>query len=331
MMDEIEPILNKENFRFTIKPINPKFQILWDMYKKQQQCNWIAEEIDFSKDYDDYLTLSKDEQQFIKLVLAFFASSDGIVNFNLRERFLSEIQIAEAQIAYGFQLQMENVHSEVYSDMLINIIRDPVEREYLFNAITTIPSVKRMSDWALKWIESDKSIGHRVIAFAIVEGIMFSGAFAAIFWLKKQRSSGKLFMQGLIKSNNFIARDEGLHTQFACALYSFVNKKIPEEDIIDMFKEANDISKQFVEEAIQCRLLGMSSDSMNQYINYVSDRLLVMLGYDKLYNVTNPFDFMDTIGMLAKDNFFETRPDSYQKAHNQDNKDEWVFERLEIF
>jgi ribonucleotide reductase beta subunit family protein with ferritin-like domain len=301
------------------------------MYKKQQQCNWIAEEIDFSKDYDDYLTLSKDEQQFIKLVLAFFASSDGIVNFNLRERFLSEIQITEAQIAYGFQLQMENVHSEVYADMLINIIRDPVEREYLFNAITTIPSVKRMSDWALKWIESDKSIGHRVIAFAIVEGIMFSGAFAAIFWLKKQRSSGRLFMQGLIKSNNFIARDEGLHTQFACALYSFVNKKIPEEDIIDMFKEANDISKQFVEEAIQCRLLGMSSDSMNQYINYVSDRLLVMLGYDKLYNVSNPFDFMDTIGMLSKDNFFETRPDSYQKAHNQDNKDEWVFERLEIF
>ena len=330
-INEIEPILNKEHFRFTIKPINPKFQILWDMYKKQQQCNWIAEEIDFSKDYDDFLTLSNDEQHFIKLVLAFFASSDGIVNFNLRERFLSEIQITEAQVAYGFQLQMENIHSEVYADMLINIVKNEKERDNLFNAITTIPSVKRMSDWALKWIESDKSIGHRVIAFAIVEGIMFSGAFASIFWLKKQRSSGKLFMQGLIKSNNFIARDEGLHCQFACALYSFIIKRVSKEDIIEMFEEANDISKEFVEDAIKCRLLGMSSDSMNQYINYVSDRLLVMLGYDKLYNVTNPFDFMDTIGMLSKDNFFETRPDSYQKAHNQDNKDDWAFERLSEF
>ena len=226
---------------------------------------------------------------------------------------------------------MENIHSEVYADMLINIVKNEKERDNLFNAITTIPSVKRMSDWALKWIESDKSIGHRVIAFAIVEGIMFSGAFASIFWLKKQRSSGKLFMQGLIKSNNFIARDEGLHCQFACALYSFIIKRVSKEDIIEMFEEANDISKEFVEDAIKCRLLGMSSDSMNQYINYVSDRLLVMLGYDKLYNVTNPFDFMDTIGMLSKDNFFETRPDSYQKAHNQDNKDDWTFERLSEF
>jgi ribonucleoside-diphosphate reductase subunit M2 len=215
--------------------------------------------------------------------------------------------------------------------MLINIVRDPTEREYLFNAMTTIPAIKRMSDWALKWIESDKSLGHRIIAFAIVEGILFSGAFAAIFWLKKQRSAGKLFMEGLIKSNNFIARDEGLHTFFACALYTFIVKRVSVEDVVEMIKEANDISKEFVEDAIKCKLLGIGSENMNQYINYVSDRLLVMLGYDKIYNVTNPFEFMNTIGMLAKDNFFETRPDSYQKAHNQDNKDEWDFEMLSNF
>lgn len=326
-----EPLLNNDNFRFTVKPINPQYEIFWKLYKKQQECYWTAEEIDFSKDYDDFLTLTLDEQHFIKMVLAFFAASDGIVNFNLRERFLTEIKITEAQIAYGFQLMIENIHGEVYSDMLINIVRDPTERETLFGAIKTIDSVKKMSDWALKWIESDKSIGHRLIAFSIVEGVFFSGAFAAIFWLKKQRGKGKLFMEGLIKSNRFIARDEGLHTNYACAMYSFVKNRVSASDVIEMFKEANEISKYFTEDAIKCKLIGIDIDLMTQYVNYVSDRLLVMLKYEKIYNVQNPFDFMETIGLLAKDNFFENRPDSYQKSHNEDNKLKWEFKRLQDF
>jgi ribonucleoside-diphosphate reductase subunit M2 len=326
-----EPILNNDNFRFTIKPINPQYEIFWKLYKKQQECYWTAEEIDFSKDYDDFLTLSSDEQYFIKMVLAFFASSDGIVNFNLRERFLTEIKIIEAQVAYGFQLMMENIHGEVYSDMLINIVRDPEERNALFDAMKTVESVKKMSDWALKWIESKDSIGHRVIAFAIVEGVFFSGAFAAIFWLKKQRGNGKLFMEGLIKSNRFIARDEGIHVNGACALYSFVKNRVPSDDITKMFNEANEICRFFVDDAIKVKLIGIDIDSMMEYINYVSDRLLVLLGYEKIYNVKNPFDFMETIGMLAKDNFFENRPDSYQKSHNEDNKLKWEFKRLQDF
>lgn len=329
--EDYEPILNKENFRFTVKPINPKYEIFWKLYKKQQESYWSAEEIDFSKDYDDFLTLNLDEQHFIKMVLAFFASSDGIVNFNLRERFLSEIQITEAQIAYGFQLMMESIHGEVYADMLTNIIKDTDEKTHLFNAITTIPVISKMSDWAIKWIHSKESIGHRVIAFAIVEGVFFSGAFAAIFWLKKQRGKGKLFMQGLIQSNKFISRDEGLHLMFAVALYSFVINRVPKEDIITMFKEANVISNEFINDSIKCKLIGMDPTAMTQYINYVSDRLLVMLGYDKIYNVVNPFEWMETIGLLSKDNFFENRPDAYQKANNEANKDDKEFKILDDF
>jgi len=249
----------------------------------------------------------------------------------LRERFLREIQPTEIQVAYGFQLMMENIHGEVYSDMLFNIVRDPDERKKLFDAIQTIDSVKKMSDWALKWIEDKSSIGYRVMAFAIVEGVFFSGAFAAIFWLKKQRGNGKLFMEGLIKSNRFISRDEGLHVTFACALYSKIKNRVPVDDVYTMFKEANYISRMFVEDAIKCKLIGMDMEMMYTYINYVSDRLLVSLGYEKLYNVKNPFEFMETIGMLSKDNFFENRPDAYQKSHNENNKDEWTFEILNDF
>lgn len=330
-MNQDEPILDKKNFRFTIKPYDPKYEILWKLYKAQQESFWTAEEIDFSKDYDDLITLSPDEQHFVEMVLAFFASSDGIVNFNLRERFLQEIQIVEAQLAYGFQLSIEGVHGEIYSDMLINIVKDPVRREELFNSITTVPSIKKMSEWALKWIESKDSIGYRLIAFAIVEGVFFSGAFAAIFWLKKHRGNGKLFMEGLIKSNRFIARDEGLHTMTACALYSFVVNKIPKEDVNKIFEEAVEISNEFVNDAIKCKLLGMNPELMNNYIKCVADRLLVMLGYQKIYNMVNPFDFMDTIGLLSKDNFFETRGDAYQKSHNEGNKDKWNFELIEDF
>jgi len=221
--------------------------------------------------------------------------------------------------------------SENYSDMLLNIVRDPEEREKLFNAIQTVPSVKRMADWAIKWIESDKSIAHRVMAFAIIEGVFFSSAFASIFWLKKQRGNGKLFMEGLIKSNRFISRDEGLHVSFACALYSTIVHRVPVEETNQMFLEANDISKEFIEDAIQCKLIGMNSELMLQYVNHVSDRLLVMLGYNKIYNVPNPLPFMDTIGLLAKDNFFENRPDAYQMSHNEENKEKWKFEISDDF
>jgi ribonucleotide reductase beta subunit family protein with ferritin-like domain len=207
----LEPLLDKKLFRYTIKPYDPTYEVLWKLYKLQQSSFWVAEEIDFSKDYDDFVTLSKDEQYVIEMILAFFAGADGIVNFNLRERFLQEIQCVEALCAYGYQLMMENIHGEIYSDMLINIIKNPIKRTNLFNAMQTVPSVKKMSDWAIEWISSDSSFGQRLIAFAIVEGIFFSGAFAAIFWLKKQRGAGKLFFEGLIKSNKFISRDEGLH------------------------------------------------------------------------------------------------------------------------
>jgi len=326
-----EPLLDKKNFRFTVKPIDPKYEMLWKMYKKQQESYWVAEEIDFSKDYDDFITLNEDEQHFIKMVLAFFASSDGIVNFNLRERFLQEIQVAEAQIAYGFQLMMESIHGEIYADMLINIVKDPDERTKLFNAIESVSSVKKMSDWALKWIESKDSFGYRLIAFAIVEGVFFSGAFAAIFWLKKQRGSGKLFMEGLVKSNKFISRDESMHQNFACAMYSYMINRVPEEDITNMFMEAVNISEEFVTDAINCKLIGMNVDLMNNYIRYVSDRLLVLLGYNKMFNTENPFPFMESIGLMSKDNFFENRPDAYQKSHNEDNKENWTFARTDDF
>lgn len=320
-----EPLLNKNNFRYTIKPYQKEYEVLWQLYKRQEEMFWTAEEIDFSKDYDDFLTLTPDEQHFIEMVLAFFASSDGIVNLNLRERFLQEIQVVEAQGAYGFQLAMEFIHGEIYSDMLINIVKDQARRTELFNAIANVPSIKKISDWAVTWINSDDSFAKRLIAFAIVEGVFFSGAFAAIFWLKKTRGAGKLFMEGFIKSNRFISRDESIHATYACALYSFVKNREPQEVVHNMFKEAVLISDEFVNDAIKVKLLGMSSVAMNDYIKYVSDRLLVMLGYEKLYNTTNPFDFMETIGFVNKDNFFETRPDAYQKSHNEENKEKWNF------
>jgi len=333
-MDQIqlpEPLLNAEHFRYTVKPINPQYKIFWDIYKKQQSCYWTAEEVDFSKDYHDFITLSADEQIPIKHILAFFAASDGIVVTNLKERFQREIMVSEVQIAYGFQLMMENIHGEIYSDMLNNIIKDTQERTHLFNAITTIPAVKKMADWSIKWINSDASFGQRIIAFAIVEGIFFSGAFATIFWLKNQRSNGKLFMNGLIQSNKFIARDEGIHVNFACVLYSYVVNRIPELQVSQMFTEAVEICKNFTNESMRCDLIGMNNKLMNQYIEYVADRLIVYLGYTKIYNSTNPFDFMENIGLLSKANFFETRPDDYQKSNNGENNASWDFKIMDEF
>lgn len=330
---EDEELTSDEHFRFTIKPLNNKYKIFWQLYKKQQDSYWRSEEIDFSRDRHDFENvLDDDERTVVELILAFFAASDGIVNMNLRERFLNEIKITEAQVAYGFQLMMENIHGETYSDMLIEIISDLKKRTKLFNAMKEIPSIKMMSDWALKWIEDkEATLAKRIVAFAIVEGVFFSGAFAAIFWLKKRRSRGKHFMNGLIKSNRFIARDEGLHTNFACALYYFVKNKLTQDEIKEIFDEANELATAFSQDAIKVGLIGMTKELMDRYNKYVSDRLIVYLGYKKIYNVTNPFDFMESIGILNKDNFFEIRADAYQSAYNEKNTQDWSFKLLELW
>lgn len=312
-MDSYEPILNEENRRFTLYPI--KYPGIFELYKKQLSAFWKAEEIDFSNDYDDYLQLNDDEKHFIEMNLAFFAASDGIVNFNLSSRFLNDIKIMEGIVAYTYQMMMENVHSEVYSLMLDNIVKEPEKRRHLFNSIETVESVKMMADWAFKWIQSEKSFAHRVIAFATIEGVFFSGAFASIFWLKKYKSSGKRFLDGLIKSNEFIARDEGLHTDFACAIYSLLNYKLKFEEVTEIISEGVEIAKNFIGDALPVRLIGMNEGMMREYIEYVADRLIVALGYQKIYNSKNPFSFMETIGMVQKTNFFETRPTEYQSAH----------------
>lgn len=324
-----EPLLDEKNVKFTIHPIQyPNF---WKMYKKQQDAYWRAEEIDFSRDADDLKSLTPEEQHFVKMILAFFASSDGIVNFNLRERFLSEIKITEAQVVYGWQLMMESIHGETYSLMLDNIVKDKEERDHLFNAITTIDSIKLMADWAFKWIDSSETFAHRVIAFACVEGIFFSGAFAAIFWLKKYRSKGKDMMSGLMKSNHLISRDEGMHTTFACMLYAMVVNKLSEKTIHEIVSNAVEISKSFVKDAIRCDMIGMNLDLMNEYIEYVGDTLLVMLGHKKKYFTENPFDFMESIGLLNKTDFFGARPTEYQSAYNSENGARDKITRLEDF
>jgi len=322
-LDIDEPILDEKNERLTVFPI--QYKDIWDLYKIQEAAFWKAEEIDFSRDYDDFINkLSSDEQYVIKMILAFFAGSDGLVNLNLRKRFLNDIKIMEAQVAYSFQMMMEGIHGEVYSLMLDNIIKDPAEKDKLFNAIKTIDSVKLITEWGQKWIDSDKSFGYRLIAFAIVEGVFFSSAFATIFWLKKFRGGGKQFMNGLIKSNDFIARDEGMHANFACLLYSHIKNKVEQKDVFEMFDEALQISKNFARDTIRCQLLGLSSDSMEKYLEYICDRLLVSLGYVKKYFTENPFDFMETIGLNKKTNFFEARPTEYQSAYTNSTNDELI-------
>ena len=313
-----EPILDESNSRFTMYPI--QYQGLWDLYQKQLSSFWKPQEIDFSKDYEDFVELSVDEQHYIKRVLAFFAASDGIVNFNLSKRFLQEIKIMEAITCYTFQMMIEGIHSETYSLMLDNLIKDPIEKDHLFQSIKTVESVKKLGDWAMLWIESDLSFAHRVIAFAVVEGIFFSGAFASIFWLKRYKSNGRLFLQGLVKSNEFIARDEGMHVQFACEIYKLLQTKLSKEAVFEIIDDGVKVAKNFMKDALPIRLLGMNSESMEQYIECVADRLSMDLGYKKMYNTPNPFVFMETIGMLGKSNFFESRPTDYQSAFNQDNK-----------
>jgi ribonucleoside-diphosphate reductase beta chain len=302
-----EPLLMPENNRLTVYPI--KYYDVWEAYKKQVAAFWTAEEIDFSKDYTHFDKLNENEKHFIKMVLAFFAASDTIVNINLGERFIREIQIREAIIAYGYQMMMESIHSEVYSLMIDNLIKDNNEKNKLLNAITEYPCVSQKALWAKKWIDSNSTFAQRLIAFAIVEGIFFSGSFCAIFWIKKRN-----LMPGLCDSNELISRDEGMHTEFAILLYSKIENRISQHIIHNMFKEAVMIEKQFICESLPCSILGMNDKLMSQYIEFVSDRLLESLDYDKIWNSTNPFDFMESQSIEGKTNFFESRPTQYQKS-----------------
>lgn len=303
----IEPLLRDNPRRFVIFPI--QYQDVWEMYKKAEASFWTVEEVDLSKDQADWNKLSKGEKHFISHVLAFFAASDGIVNENLVERFSQEVQITEARCFYGFQIAMENVHSEMYSILIDTYIKEPKERDFLFNAIETLPCVKKKADWALAWISSKSAnYGERIIAFAAVEGIFFSGSFASIFWLKKRG-----LMPGLTFSNELISRDEGLHCDFACLMFKHLIQKPSKERIIEIISEAVKIEQEFLTDALPCNLIGMNCELMSQYIEFVADRLLRELGVDKIYNTPNPFSFMELISLDGKTNFFEKKVGEYQK------------------
>lgn len=311
-----EPILQDNKDRFVLFPI--QHDDIWEFYKKSEASFWTAEEIDLQQDLVDWTDkLNDDERFFIKHVLAFFAASDGIVNENLAENFLSEVQYTEAKFFYGFQVAIENIHSETYSLLIDTYISDSKEKDYLFNAIETFPPVKTKADWALRWIDKG-SFAERLVAFAAVEGIFFSGSFCAIFWLKKRG-----LMPGLTFSNELISRDEGLHADFACLLYTqhLVNQ-LPKEQVQKIITDAVEIEKEFVSESLPVKLIGMNSDLMKQYIEFVADRLLLELGNEKVYNATNPFDFMELISLQGKTNFFEKRVAEYQKAGVLNNSDE---------
>jgi len=307
-MEAKEPILAKSNDRFVLFPI--QHDDIWKFYKKAEASFWTAEEIDLAQDLIDWNEkLNDDERHFIKHVLAFFAASDGIVNENLAENFLSEVQYTEAKFFYGFQITIENIHSETYSLLIDTYIKDDKDKSYLFNAIDNIPCVKKKADWALRWID-EGSFAERLIAFAAVEGIFFSGSFCSIFWLKKRG-----LMPGLSFSNELISRDEGLHCDFACLLYnSHLQNKLSKETVSKIITDAVEIEKEFVTDAIPVKLIGMNADLMKQYIEFVADRLLAELGCDRVYNSSNPFDFMDMISIQGKTNFFEKRVAEYQKA-----------------
>jgi ribonucleotide reductase beta subunit family protein with ferritin-like domain len=303
-----EYLLTPETNRYNVFPI--KNIEIWNMYKKMQAAFWTAEEIDWSKDKYDFDKLNKDEQKFIKYVLAFFSSSDIIINITLAERIAKEIQPLEAVITYQFQMMIENVHSEVYSMQIDNIIRETSEKYEILNSIENVPCIKKKMDWMLKWVDSTDSFGTRLIAQVISEGLFFSGSFCAIFWLKQ-----KNIMPGLITSNELISRDENMHTEFSIMLYHMLSKKLSTKKIHDMFTDAVETEKVFICESLPCSLLGMNASLMEDYIKFVADTLLVKLDCAKLYNINNPFTWMEMLSMDKKANFFETRPSQYQKSH----------------
>lgn len=303
-----EDILTDSKNRYVMYPI--KYPEIWKMYKVAMSAFWTAEEIDLSKDHNDWEKLNYNERHFIKYILAFFAGSDGVVNENLTCRFYNEIAIPEAKAFYGFQIAIETIHNEVYSLMIDTYIKDTQEKNKLFNAINTIPCIKQKADWAIKWIENkEASFATRLVAFAVIEGVFFSGAFCSIFWLKERG-----LMPGLCTSNEFISRDESMHTEFAILLYSMIQNRLEEKDVHDLFKEAVEIEISFITESIPCNLLGMNSELMCEYIKFVADRLIVQLGYSKIYQAKNPFPFMNRINLEHKTNFFENRESNYAKA-----------------
>jgi ribonucleoside-diphosphate reductase beta chain len=307
-MSQIEPILQENKNRFVIFPI--KHQDIWEFYKSMEASFWTAEEIDLSQDLNDWNNkLSDDERYFIKHILAFFAASDGIVNENLAENFVNEVQYAEAKFFYGFQIMMENIHSETYSLLIDTYVKDENEKADLFNALDVFPAIRKKADWALQWIESD-SFAERLIAFAAVEGIFFSGAFCSIYWLKKRG-----LMPGLTFSNELISRDEGVHCDFAVHLHNHhLITKVPKDRIRSIIVDALNIEREFITESLPVSLIGMNATLMTQYLEFVADRLLVELGCDREYNVSNPFDFMDMISLQGKTNFFEKKVAEYQKS-----------------
>jgi ribonucleoside-diphosphate reductase subunit M2 len=313
-----EPLLTPDDKRFVMFPIRD--EDVWRLYKKQVDCVWRAEEIDLSRDQADWNTLHEDEKFFVSMILAFFAASDGIVLENLALRFMSDVQLAEARAFYGFQMAMENIHSETYSILIDSYIRDDEEKTRLFEAIDHFPCIKKKADWAQKWIKDSRAnFATRLIAFACVEGIFFSGAFCSIFWLKKRG-----LLPGLTFSNELISRDEALHTEFAILLYSKLGKKVSKARVTEIIREAVDIETEFICDALPCRLIGMNSDMMIQYIQFVADRLAVQLGYEKIYNTPNPFAFMELISLQSKTNFFEKRVSDYALATKVKDDDIFV-------
>ncbi len=319
-----EPILIENKDRFVLFPI--KHKEIWEMYKKAEASFWTAEEIDLAPDLNDWQNkLNDDERYFIKNVLAFFAASDGIVNENLAINFLNEVQYPEARCFYGYQIMIENIHSETYSLLIDTYIKDPAEKDKLFHAIETVPAVQKKAEWAIKWI-GNGTFAERLIAFAAVEGIFFSGSFCSIFWLKKRG-----LMPGLSFSNELISRDEGLHCDFACLLYAQLQHKLPESQVKEIIMNAVEIEKEFVSESLPVKLIGMNSDLMCQYIEFVADRLLLALGCSKVYNANNPFDFMELISLQGKTNFFEKRVAEYQKSGVMSKAEDNVFSLDEDF
>lgn len=321
----MEFLLNPDLKRFVMFPI--KDNDIWNMYKKAEDSFWRVEEVDLSKDSADWNLLDKNEQYFISMILAFFAASDGIVLENLGLRFMTEVQLAEAKAFYGFQIAMENIHSIMYSQLIETYIKNPDEKDRLFNALDNFPCIANKAEWAVKWIrDSEASFATRLVAFACVEGIFFSGAFCSIYWLKKRG-----LLHGLTFSNELISRDEALHTEFAILLYHKLANKLTTTKVSKIIQEAVEIEKEFICDALPCNLIGMNQRLMGQYIEFVADRLVVQLGYAKIYNAQNPFDFMEMISIEGKTNFFEKRVGEYALATKDSINKNSVFDFDEVF
>ena len=315
----IEPLLTPDDNRYVMFPV--KYNDVWDMYKRAIDSFWIVNEVNLAQDLKDWNGLNEDERNFIKMVLAFFAASDGVVTENLAVRFMNDVQNSEVRAFYGFQIAIENIHSEMYSLLIDTYIKDDDEKTKLFEATTNYPCITKKFNWAKKWLDDKRSsFAKRLVAFAVVEGIFFSSSFACIYWIKKRG-----LMPGLTFSNELISRDEALHTEFAVLLYSKLVRKLPKKKVVDIISEAVEIEKEFITEAIPCRMIGMNAKLMTQYIEFTADRLLLQLGYDKIYNSANPFDFMELISIESKVNFFERTNSEYALANKTVTKDIFEF------